>query len=156
MVEKKCKYCAMMIPEDAKVCPHCRKKQGMGFFKALGALLLIFFIISMFSVALSPPHTKTASQPSPMAPEETLTPKGKKVKDKHPGWSNDICNTIAEKKIRVGFTSEQAAAAWGKPYKINTTTGTYGTSEQWVMYDSIDSSYLYFDNGILTSIQQSN
>jgi hypothetical protein len=25
--EKKCKYCAMMIPYDARICPHCRKKQ---------------------------------------------------------------------------------------------------------------------------------
>lgn len=24
--EKKCKYCAMMVPRDAKICPHCRKK----------------------------------------------------------------------------------------------------------------------------------
>jgi hypothetical protein len=38
MHEKKCKYCSMMIPKDAKICPHCRKKQG-------GGLLFISFII---------------------------------------------------------------------------------------------------------------
>ncbi len=26
MNDKKCKYCAMMIPKEAKICPHCRKK----------------------------------------------------------------------------------------------------------------------------------
>ena len=26
MDEQKCKYCAMMIPKDAKICPHCRKQ----------------------------------------------------------------------------------------------------------------------------------
>ena len=28
MAEKKCKHCAMMIPKEAKICPHCRKKTG--------------------------------------------------------------------------------------------------------------------------------
>lgn len=26
MAEKKCKFCAMQIPSDAKLCPYCRKK----------------------------------------------------------------------------------------------------------------------------------
>jgi len=26
--EKKCKYCSMMIPADAKICPCCRKTLG--------------------------------------------------------------------------------------------------------------------------------
>lgn len=29
MADKKCKYCAMMIPKEAKICPHCRKKLGL-------------------------------------------------------------------------------------------------------------------------------
>ena len=39
--------------------------------------------------------------------------------------------------------------AWGAPDHINTTTGNYGTHEQWVY----DDRYLYFKNGILTSRQ---
>ena len=28
-MEKKCKFCAMMIPKEASICPHCRKRQGI-------------------------------------------------------------------------------------------------------------------------------
>ena len=30
---KKCKHCKMDIPKDAKICPHCRKKQKSGILK---------------------------------------------------------------------------------------------------------------------------
>ena len=39
---------------------------------------------------------------------------------------------------------------WGKPEKVNKTTNQYGVHEQWV-YPGYQ--YLYFDDGILTSIQ---
>ena len=44
--------------------------------------------------------------------------------------------------------------AWGNPSDINTTTGIYGRHEQWV-YDgpNYKNKYLYFDDGILTTIQ---
>jgi len=38
----------------------------------------------------------------------------------------------------------------GKSIKINRTTTVYGVSEQWV-YDNYN--YLYFEDGILTAIQ---
>lgn len=44
-------------------------------------------------------------------------------------------------------------SSWGAPSNIKKTVNAYGTSEQWV-YDNYN--YLYFDNGILTSIQTSN
>ena len=52
----------------------------------------------------------------------------------------------------IGMTREQAVkTTWGEPEKKNTTTTKYGTHEQWVYAGN---RYLYFDNGILTSIQQ--
>lgn len=45
---------------------------------------------------------------------------------------------------------EALKSTWRKPTKINTTKNINGTSEQWV-YDNYK--YLYFENGILTSIQ---
>lgn len=65
-------------------------------------------------------------------------------------FGEDIGNTIADKKVQLGMTSEMCEIAWGKPDRINSTTSVWGTSEQWV-YDS--GSYLYFNNGKLTSIQ---
>ena len=153
MAEKKCKYCSLMIPKDAKICPHCRKKQGIGF---LGKIFLVFFIIVVFGAIMASLEEKPSkSSPSPARQETTLTAVGQAIKNTHPFWSNNICNAIGEKKIFIGMTKDQVVAAWGKPYKINTTTGSYGTHEQWVMHDSINSSYIYFENDILTTIQQS-
>lgn len=69
---------------------------------------------------------------------------------KHPDWTKSVCETLSKGKVRVGMTKEQARIGWGNPDDINKTITTYGTSEQWVYGYS---SYLYFDDGILTSIQ---
>jgi hypothetical protein len=73
------------------------------------------------------------------------------------------------------MTADQVRASWGKPYKINSSMGAGWEHEQWVVHgifqggqllvgmgagweqeqDRLNSSYLYFENGILTSIQQS-
>ncbi len=68
----------------------------------------------------------------------------------HPTWSKDDCAIIAEGKVSIGMTSEQAVAAWGRPNDINKTTYSFGVHEQWVYGIS---SYLYFEDGILTTIQ---
>ena len=70
-------------------------------------------------------------------------------KSKYPSISNEIWDLIAEGKVRIGMSKEACQLSWGKPKKINKTTGSYGVHEQWVY----DSSYLYFENGKLTSIQ---
>jgi hypothetical protein len=54
-MEKKCKYCAMMIPGKAWICPHCRKNQGPGLLvKSLaGLFLLVVFAVFLNSFFLS-------------------------------------------------------------------------------------------------------
>ncbi len=44
MSEKKCKYCETMIPEDAKLCPECKKKVKDTFFEkfVFGFMLATF------------------------------------------------------------------------------------------------------------------
>ena len=60
---------------------------------------------------------------------------------------------LAAKKregVSIGMTAADAvASSWGKPRKINRTTRANSVREQWVY----DGGYLYFDNGVLTSIQ---
>ena len=57
------------------------------------------------------------------------------------------------KSVSIGMTVEQVRKTqWGNPSRINSTVGRYGTREQWVYGGS---QYLYFENGILTAIQQS-
>lgn len=53
----------------------------------------------------------------------------------------------------IGMTDSRArASTWGYPDHINTTTTARGTREQWVYSRG---RYLYFENGVVTSIQQS-
>lgn len=53
--------------------------------------------------------------------------------------------------VRIGMTTQQCIdSSWGRPDSINRTTTASGVSEQWVYGDT---SYLYFDSGILTDIQ---
>lgn len=59
-------------------------------------------------------------------------------------------NAMPEPKI--GMTrAEVEGSKWGFPNKVNSTTSKYGESEQWVYNDE---GYLYFTNGILTTIQK--
>lgn len=57
---------------------------------------------------------------------------------------------IVNGEIWIGMTSEMAKDAVGRPRDINRTVNSWGVREQWVYSDGL---YLYFDNGILTTIQ---
>lgn len=59
---------------------------------------------------------------------------------------------MIEKKVKLGWNTEMCKESWGYPDDINRTTGIWGTHEQWV-YGDIYCSCLYFENGILTTIQ---
>ena len=52
-MEKKCKHCAMMIPQEASICPHCRKKQGTSTGVKILAVIFILIVIGMCSSLLS-------------------------------------------------------------------------------------------------------
>lgn len=53
--------------------------------------------------------------------------------------------------VHIGMTKgEVLTNGWGQPSDINKTTTAYGTREQWVYGGG---NYLYFEDGILTSIQ---
>lgn len=53
--------------------------------------------------------------------------------------------------VYIGMTKQQVLASnWGRPSDVNRTTGSFGTHEQWVYGGS---NYLYFENGVLTAIQ---
>ncbi len=65
-------------------------------------------------------------------------------------YGSTIATLILEEKVRVGMTAEMCEESWGKPMNINRSTGRWGDHEQWVYYGS---NYLYFENGILSSIQ---
>ena len=69
-------------------------------------------------------------------------------------YSNDIIDAIINEKVKRGMTKEQAIYSWGRPDDINSSTGSWGTHDQWVYRrGELSTQYLYFENGILTSWQ---
>lgn len=53
--------------------------------------------------------------------------------------------------VRIGMTAEDVLqSSWGKPSRVNRTTGANGESEQWVYPGQ---NYLYFERGRLVTIQ---
>lgn len=97
-------------------------------------------------------NEEKAAKERKVAEDSLYTSGGKRIHAKHPDWSPDDCNTIAKGQINIGMTTSQVAAAWGRPYRINRTTGSYGEHEQWVMHE-MGNSYVYFEDGICTTIQ---
>jgi len=108
-----------------------------------------------YDIAFLLEHTKFASKSKNTGIYVTppsLTKAGKRIKAKYPDWDDDACNAVGTGKIHIGMTKAQVKAAWGKPYDINTTTTAYGSREQWVMHE-IGSTYVYFEDGVCTAIQ---
>mgnify|MGYP000171083353 CR=1 FL=1 len=71
--------------------------------------------------------------------------------------SKESNNTKPKDKVKIlepsiGMTkTEVENSTWGRPNKINKTTTTYGIAEQWC-YSNYR--YIYFKDGIVTSIQE--
>ncbi len=70
--------------------------------------------------------------------------------------SAKIAKAIKDKKrregVNIGMSQQDVLdSSWGRPERVNKTTTAAGTREQWV-YRGYHS-YLYFENGVLTAIQ---
>lgn len=62
-------------------------------------------------------------------------------------------DTAKGRQVQIGMPMELVEIAWGKPDRVNDTIFKRGTHSQWVYRDG--SQYVYFENGICTSIQSS-
>jgi len=60
-----------------------------------------------------------------------------------------IQRAISARQVMIGMTAMQCLQSWGRPDDINRTITANGRHEQWVY----GSKYLYFDDGVLTTIQ---
>lgn len=65
-------------------------------------------------------------------------------------YGNSMGPLIAKRVIRLGMTKAMVIDSWGQPQDINRTVGSWGVHEQWVYGNS---TYVYFENGKLTSWQ---
>lgn len=66
-------------------------------------------------------------------------------------YGNETGQKLLDGNYWIGMTDDMALISLGVPRSINKTVGVWGVNEQWVYY----STYLYFENGILTSYQNS-
>jgi len=77
----------------------------------------------------------------------------------HPELPVVTLELIREGKIVIGMTAEHVQASRGWPNKINRSVGSWGVHSQWVyeegggIYTLPDVTYLYLENGVLTSWQ---
>jgi hypothetical protein len=69
-------------------------------------------------------------------------------------WGRRTLKAIADREVFIGMTQQQVLMSWGRPDRVNTSVGSWGSHEQWVFGDSPGASYLYFQNGRLASFQQ--
>jgi hypothetical protein len=63
---------------------------------------------------------------------------------------------IAEGKVFVGMTKDEVIKSWGTPTRVNKTTTSGGSTEQWVYYGrggSGSDQYVYVDNGVVRTVQ---
>ena len=65
-------------------------------------------------------------------------------------YGKSVAQDIMGGYVRTGWSKEKCIESWGRPQSINKSTGVWGVHEQWVYGDG---NYLYFENGVLTSIQ---
>jgi len=72
----------------------------------------------------------------------------------NPSLPENFKDAILNARVTIGMTENQVRASLGYPKYVSTTTTSYGEIEQWVYGDDVRSNkYLYFKNGVLTTIQ---
>jgi hypothetical protein len=73
----------------------------------------------------------------------------KRMKTLTSRYGSTTAKRIIEGKIWMGMTKEMTRESRGDPEDINRTVGSWGVHEQWLY----NGTYLYFENGKLTSWQ---
>lgn len=95
--EKKCRHCAMMIPKEAKICPHCRKKQETSIVVWILALIFIFIGIGMCQ-SLPNSNKPAGLKTEPVNTEPVKTEPVLEVQNWH--WYKNYNYIIAEGTVK--------------------------------------------------------
>ena len=159
---KYCSKCGAEMLDDAVICEKCNHQVAnyktppktiktkifiMSFF-ALLVIVFFFLIYSIVNYHIVQNGIERFHQQAEDAVDSTTQMKNR--------LSNELLQQEIQKgkkgKPTLGMTRYQVRnTSWGEPIDINKTTTKYGTEEQWVYSDY---KYLYFEDGILVSIQE--
>lgn len=115
-----------------------------GVVAMLGTLILPV----IFAIVLAVSSTKSFKEGFERAahPERFAAQKAAREKER----AEHAEKAIAEHKVLIGMSREEAEAAWGKPKDIDKSTTSMGRTEYW-HYSS--GSMLSFENGVLDYIK---
>jgi len=107
---------------------------------------------------------KTVYQGKPCPGSKALTDKVKQARVNEQAselarhrYEIEMRERSLRKEPRIGMSADSAVkSSWGQPDDVNKTVNAYGVSEQWVYRGTgyAKNRYLYFKNGILTSMQE--
>ena len=129
------------------------------------SIILLFLFQSSFAseVFTCTVNGKTVFQGKPCAGSKALTEKVSQAKANEQAkelakyrYEVEMREMSSRKDPRIGMSAVAAEkSSWGYPDDVNKTVNVYGVSEQWVYRGTgfAKNRYLYFKNGILTSMQ---
>ena len=101
-------------------------------------LLLLIFFVGYLMMLLNHYHEQQRQRQ-----EQCLENAGSDIMERA------VCNN----NLIIGMSKSQVRRVWGEPNYINITTNADGALEQWVYSSFQKYSYVYFQNGTLTIIQ---
>ncbi len=160
MAMVKCSECGKEISGTAAACPGCGRqpKKPIGTMRVIAIIIFVAFVYKMTTATSERiQNVATSSLPAaPSTPDPTydlvLKTPAEREADKiaRAKRAKERAKQAKKEGVLLGMSeAEVVASSWGKPRKINTTTRATGVRAQWVY----DGGYLYFENGVLTSIQ---
>lgn len=123
MAEKKCKHCAMMIPQDAKICPHCRKKLGW----SLPAKIFVgLIILGAFGALIGKNNPETPQPQKPVAaPVEIISVTSEQLYKEYEANEIAADTKYKNKSVKVSGAIRDIGKTIGdKPY-LNLATGPF-------------------------------
>lgn len=77
--------------------------------------------------------------------------KAGKICTKHPEWSKEDCQKLADNKIWIGMTIDMLKYQRGLPNSSNPSNYGSGTKWQWCWYDYTPSCFYGSDDGVIDS-----
>lgn len=122
-MEKKCRYCAMMIPKNAKICPHCRKALGWTW---PAKIVVGLFVLGMIGAFMGKNNQDAPQAPKPATkPVEIISITSEQLYKEYE--ANEVAADLKykDKTLKVSGTIRDIGKTIGdKPY-LNLATGTF-------------------------------